>query len=399
MSGAAFLAVGNIVGAALAFALAVLIGRATGELGLGTYAAAAAWLFPVSLMVDAGLSGLLTRESAADPSRAVGLLRAAVRARLMLGSVTAVLLMVCAPWMTGTPGAADALRLGAPLVLLNPLVGAYTAALRARRQMRRAAALNVGMLAAQVGLTLGALGLGWGIPGAMLANVASSGLQLIVAWALNRRDGLTDDGSTPPMSSLLRAGWPFALAAVLAATQMRMGTALSEAWAGAAAAGMYAAAYRFIEAARLIPQAGFDALLPTLAAARGDSRLFARQAQRAGVLVGLYGAAFGIGCFLLASWFVPLAFGESFAPAGILLRGMGFALLPMSLKYWAGVAWIARGRERRVTWLNGLGLAAQLVYSVVLIPAYGAAGAAYALVLGEFTGAALLMWGRPDSPQ
>lgn len=399
LNGAAALAVGNVVGAALGFAIAVLIGRVTGETGLGVYAAAAAWIFPVGLLVDAGVSAPLTREAAAYPLRAGSLLRAALRARLVMGGAAMFALFALAPVLTGTPQAADALRWGAPLVLLNPAVSAYTAVFRARRQMRHAALLNVGMLGGQTALTALALLAGWGVVGAVIANVVSSAGQLAAAHLTYRRDNLPTDSATVNPWPMVRAAWPFALAAVLAALQMRMGTALSEIWAGAAAAGLYAAAYRFIEAARLIPQAGFDALLPTLSALRDQPDAFARQARQMGIRVALYGVAFGVGCWLLADWFVPLAFGADFAPAGDLLRGMGVALLPMSLKYWAGVAWIARGHERRVTQLNAVGLAAQFIYSALLIPAYGASGAAFALVLGETTGAALLLWGKPQTPR
>lgn len=397
-SGVAALAVGNLTGAVLGFFIAVLIGRGTGEEGLGAVATAMAWIFPLSLVVDAGLSAPLIREVAAIPTRMAGIMRATLQARGLLGMAVCGFLILAAPLLTSTLSASDALRVGAPLVLLNPLVGTYTAAFRARQRLWRAAALNVGMLILQVIFTILALSAGWGVAGVMLANVASSGVQLAVAWGWYRRDSTPDDRLTPPVWGRVRAAWPFALASVLAAIQMRMGVALTEAWAGAAAAGLYAAAYRFIEAGRLIPQAGFDALLPALSAVRDKSQHFKATAWGAGRFVTLYGAMFALGCFALGGWVIPLLFGDSFAPSGNLLRVMGVGLLPMSLKYWAGVVWIARGEERRVTRLNAVALAAQLVLSAILIPTYGAAGATLALILGESIGAGLMLMNRPFSP-
>ncbi len=349
MSGTAALAVGNLLGAVLGFALSALIGRGVGEAGLGAYATAAAWVFTLGLVVDAGVSARLTRDIAATPQRARALLEAAMRARLALGLLCAVGAWVFAPVLTGSPAATDALRVGVPLLLLNPLVAAYTAVFRAFGHLRRTAALNVAMLAAQTALTVVALGLGWGVAGAMLANVASSGAQALAAHRLYRRDRLPTSPETVAAWGLVRACWPFALAAVLAALQMRMGTVLSEAWAGAATAGLYAAAYRFIEAGRLIPQAAFDALLPALSASREHPERFAGLARRVGVRVAGYGVLFAIGCAVLGG----------------------------------------RGQERRVTTLNALALAAQAAYSAALIPAYGLSGAGAALLLGELTGAVL----------
>lgn len=391
-SGVAALAVGNILGAALGFLIAVLLGRETGDVGLGVYATASAWIFPLSLAVDAGLSAPLTRDAAATPANTAGLVRVTLLARWLLGSIICLLLIIFAPFLTNAPASTVALRVGAPLVLLNPLVGTYTAVFRAHGRLQRVAALNIGMLTAQVFLTVIALGIGWGVMGAMLANVVSSGVQVLAAWGLYRRDSWTDNGVNFPLWGRIFAAWPFALASVLAAIQMRMGVALTELWVGAAAAGFYAAAYRFIEAGRLIPQAGFDALLPALSAVRHDPAQFTAQTRRAGLMVSGFGIIFSLGCLLFAGWGVPFLFGDAFAQSGDLLRGMGVALLPMSLKYWAGVVWIARGEERRVMRLNALALVGQLALSAVLIPLYGVSGAALALVGGEVLGAFLLVW-------
>ncbi len=395
MTGAAALAVGNLTGAALGFLIAVLIGRAAGAHGLGAYAAALAWIFPFSLLVDAGLSAFIAREAAQRPQDTHALLRAAGSARLSIGGLAAVLLAMAAPLLTTSSQAADALRLGAPLVMLNPWVSAYTAVFRARRQMALAAGLNVGMLTVQAALTVGLLAGGLGVQGAMLANVLSSAGQWAVAALLYHRHSPPIAAAHYPLKPLLGAAWPFALAGVLAAAQMRMGTALTELWAGAAAVGLYVAAYRFIEAGRLIPQAAFDALLPTLTRDRSHPAVFAQHATRAGMFVAAYGITVGLSSALLAQVVVPALFGAEFRPAGDLLSLMGWAILPMSLKYWAGVAWIARGHEKHVTRQNAAALLIQALVSAVLIPAYAASGAAWALLIGESAGALLMLTGNP----
>lgn len=390
--GVAVLAAGNLVGAALGFLIAVLIGRVTGDVGLGAYAAAAAWIFPLSFVAEAGLSAPLTRDAAAYPTQTAGLVRATLLARWRLGGVVCAVVMLLAPWLTATPVSAAALRVGAPLVLLNPLVGTYSAVFRAQGRLKRAAALNIGMLTTQLILTAVALSIGWGVVGAMFANVVSSAAQCVVAWACYRRDSQRDDGTLVAVWGRVWAAWPFAVASVLAAAQMRMGVALTEVWVSAAAAGVYAAAYRFVEAGRLIPQAGFDALLPALSAVREQPAIFAYRAGRVLWLLIGYGVVFAAGCLIIGELVVSLLFGESFSTSGVLLRVMGVALLPMTLKYWAGVVWIARGGERRVTRLNALALVGQLVVSAALIPPYGVVGAALSLVIGEGLGACLMLW-------
>jgi O-antigen/teichoic acid export membrane protein len=94
------LLVNNLAGAGLSFLLSALIGRVLGADGLGVYAAVAAWIFPLSLIVDFGLSMLMTRDLASLPENSTPMLRRVMLLRLLIGGGVMLTLIILAPLKT-----------------------------------------------------------------------------------------------------------------------------------------------------------------------------------------------------------------------------------------------------------------------------------------------------------
>lgn len=390
------LAAGSGGSAVLALLLSILIGRVTGEQGLGLYAAALAWVFPLSLIVEAGMNTLITRDLArADaPYAAHDLLRAVFRVRVIVGAVVMLALWLAAPLLTGDAAVAAALRLFSPLVLINPLYGAFTAVLRAYHMMTPAALMNVGMLLCQVILTAAAFALGGGVRAALTINLITSAGVLGVAYAVWRGRFASLTGAAPhalPIGSLMRRALPFAVAAVLAALQLRAATIFLERLTDTAQVGYYTAAARFLEGGRVLSLAFFDALLPSLSALALNRPLMQQTFRRAALTVTVLGVGFGVGAVLFAPLLIRLTYGERFAPAAEVLAVLAWSLLPTTLKYARGLYWYAQGREARVIAVTALTLVLQVIVSLWAIPLYGAAGAAW-VVLGIESLSVLLLW-------
>ena len=400
--GIAALMSSNVIGAVLAFALSILIGRAAGESGLGIYAAAVAWVFPLAMLVDAGVGTLISRDLVypnAPTSRAY--VRAALVARLMMGVPAMLLLVAAAPVLAGSSEVRDGLLISAPLIVIIPLVGTFTAVFRARRRMRPAAMLNVGMLLSQVVLTIVVFNAGYGVTGALWVNVITSAGQLAAAYAIWRVSFAEPaGGDIVNVRDLLRRAFPFAVAAVIAAAQMRLNVVLLERVASAEQAGAYTAAARFVEAGRLVPQAVFDAMLPflTLLVAQPVRFLNLMNTARRGLIA--YGAVFGVFVWVFAYVLVGVFFGESFSSSPEVLRVLAWSLLPMSLKYLRGLYWYAHKYEGWVNRVSLIALAGQAAAALVVLPAYGALGAAWVALISEAVTAAVLWFVDPrETPQ
>ncbi len=389
---ALMLALSNVGGAALSFALSALIGRALGQDGLGVYATALAWAFPLSLAGEFGLGTLLTRELAYNPDAAPALLQAGARARLALGGGLTLLLVIIAPALSRDLSVVRGLQIAAPLILILPFFSLFSAVFRAQQRMWPLPWLNIGMLAAQIILTIAVFQAGGGVLEALAVNTLTSAGQLIAAWWIYRR-WFYREGSPArlPLRAMLRRAWPFALAALLAALQSRIGAVLLEQLADTTQAGYYAAAVRFAEAGRILPNAVFGALLPALAALSQDRPALEKVFHRATWGLAAFGMLAGAAGALIAPDLLRLTYGLAFPPAAAALATALWGLLPALLRGGRTLYWYAHGREQYTNGVTAVTLAGQILLSWQLIPAHGAAGAALAGLAAD-TAACALLW-------
>ncbi|MCK6579147.1 MAG: oligosaccharide flippase family protein [Anaerolineae bacterium] len=389
------LSISNAGGAILSFLLTMLIGRALGEDGLGAYTVALAWTFPLSLLVDFGLSTLLTRDTAGDPTVMVDTLRQTALERVVVGGVVSFSLICFAPTLSADLTVQRGIVLAAPMVILLPFFSTFSAVFRARGDMRPVLWLNVGMLLAQVALTAGVFTRGGGVLEALAVNTLTSAGQLAAAWAIWRRryrlPSATVGRARQSILALLRAGLPFALAGVFAALNLRLTLILLEALMDPQAAGVFTAASRFTEAAKLLPNAMFGALFPALSALAASpddfERVFARNRRR--LLV--YGAVVACGLLVFGAPLVGMVYGDGFTAAVPPLIVLGVGLIPALLRGGQTLLLFARRRETVVNWINALALLIQGTAALLLIPSAGVVGGALALLFADLAAWAMLV--------
>lgn len=399
----------NVGSATLSFILSVLVGRVLGQDGLGVYATALAWVFPLSLIAEFGLGTLMTRDLAQTPEASDEYLRATTLTRLWLGGGLMLVLVVFAPLLSSDPAVVAGLQISAPLIIILPFFGAFTAIFRARQAMWAIPPLNLGMLAAQVGLTALVFQTGGGVLAALVVNTLTSAGQLIAAWGMYRwkfrrltpppnplpvyRAGESENPTIArlQMLSLLLRAWPFALAAILAALQARAGTILLERLTDTAQVGYYAAATRFVEAARMIPNALFGALFPALAALVAHPHQFHHTFRRVTLGLASFGLLLGVGFSLFATPVMLLTYGDAFASAIPVLQIAMWSFLPGLLRAGRTLYWYAQGWEQFTNIVTGAVLVIQIALSLWLIPLYGAVGAAIVSLITE-TAAFIWLW-------
>lgn len=399
------LLVSNLGGAPLSFILSALIGRALGTEGLGAYAVAMAWVLPLSLVVEFGLSTLMQRDLAADLFTLHTTLESVALSRLIIGGAVMLLLIFAAPLISADPNVIIGLRITAPMVIILPLFSTFTAVYKAYGAMWPVPWLNIGMLLAQVIITMLALLAGTGLVVVLILNVATSATQLAAAyviyrWRFSDPEAIKVDKlatraelilALQPIRPLLRRAFPFALAALFAALQTRLSVILLEQLATTVQVGYFSAAARFVEAARMIPNAFFGALFPVLSALAADRILMLHTFRRGMVALAALGIVTGIGFLLLAQPFISFTYGVEFAPAIPVLQMLGWSLLFSNLRGARTLYLYALGQETRVNRINGIVILIQALLSLLLIPVANALGVALAHVLVEIV-ALVLLW-------
>lgn len=374
------------------FAAVVVAARAVGVSAFGAYGAAAALAVIFSITATLGMMQLLVRDLAQRPAEAARLMAAANVAKTGSGLLMLVALAVTAGILDYPPEVfAAALLLG-----LGYAVGSYAENLGAYFQA--AERMGVWMQAQAVfGLVTGALGIllvlmtrsiVWFCAAPVAGQLSALGWLLFRApapvrmawrapWALVRR--------------LLGSLLPFAAAFIALTAYYKVDILLVERWRGTSEAGLYAAAYKFVDIGQALALVLATAIYPRLARAAAvlpayvagrtsSSRWAASRVMELLLLAGVPAAAL---LWLLRAPVLTLLFGPEYGDAASVL-GILAIILPVLALNALGTFILAAAR--RMTLVAGLYLGALVLnvgLNAVAIPLYGARGAALAMLVSE----------------
>jgi O-antigen/teichoic acid export membrane protein len=157
---------------------------------------------------------------------------------------------------------------------------------------------------------------------------------------------------------------------------------------GDQALGWYAAANRFVETGKQLPAAFYSAMLPAMAAmvgARNASQSLALRKTLSQSRLGLlaFGVVASLGALLLARPILTLTYGSAYEPATLTLQILSLTLIPTGQNSLLIIYLYACGDEKFVNLLTTLGITVNLGLCFWLIPTWGPAGVALALLIAE----------------
>lgn len=386
---------------------------------LGDYFLAAIVLLYTSTISDWGLGTLLTRDVARDRGAEgeethVARLFAqtlALRLAISLALFVPVFALVAAYvtlFSLSADGAWATLLLTLSL-LPNAFSGSVTALLYAYEWMSLPAVIGVATSVVNVALGIGMLLLGWGIMGLAWAAFLSTLLTSALFLRILRRDfpalpvrldlsALRIDRSAA--ASLLRAGWPLMLNALLVGLFFRADQFIIKASTTGVEVARYEAAYRFLNFVLLITPAVTLALFPRMArhAATDRPRLAYEYGFALKVLLIV-----SVPIVVLTIWFAPLLItvvtgGKTgYLPESALALQILILFLPFS--FINGVTQyvlIALDLQRLITKAFAATVVFNIAANLLLVPLFGINGAALTTVLSELVllGPFLLWVGR-----
>jgi O-antigen/teichoic acid export membrane protein len=397
--GAAFLC-SNLARAGIGFCLALAIGRGLGADGFGTWVWCTTWASTLTTVADLGFGVLLTRDGAraeADPVRLVG---GALALRLLVAVPLGAGLALASGPASSSAEAAAGLRIAALLGIAGAAYGCFGALFRSQpRWLPTWLSVETAWLAVQLAASWWFVRSGRGIVSLLALAAAVQVAQIATALAFWRplfggRRRAAD--AAPPLTATLRRALPFAAAGLVANLQLRVAPLLLGAMATPAELGWFGAASRVGRAVKLAPQAIFAGALPVLAHEygrdRSDALRVSRSLDRALAALSVAAAA---AVALGAAPLMRLLFGAPFAAAGPALVWIAIGLVPALSNSGRKIFLYAAAGESVVLRWSVVALAAQIGSAAVLIPAFGAAGAAASVALGE----AVIWWPLRLAPE
>lgn len=255
----------RIVSVVLQFIAFAMLARGLSPAGFGIFTFGLAFGRLFSVITNFGFKQVVTRDAAQRPEDEPWLLSNFFYLRIVLG-VGAFAMLAGALAVTGyDPEQRTAALVAGTLLLLSSLES-FTAALEIRLRMTWVAIADVVEAVALFGAVVVLLGAGAGVIAFLWAYVASNVLHgAIVTVAALRTAPLAWRPRFDRWIPLARAAAPLGLAAVLGIIYYQVDVAILARLKPAADVGEYGAAYRFLDAANLLPILMMTVLAPILA--------------------------------------------------------------------------------------------------------------------------------------
>jgi O-antigen/teichoic acid export membrane protein len=365
-----------------AFALVYL--RLLGRTDVGAYQFLVVFTTYLDTLVDFGLNALIAREvsrgsvAAGSAFRAVNLLRLG----LWLAGLPSVALLYGPLRPADLP--ADAAVAGWVFYFaLLPTVLAKTASglLWAAERLELTAAVSVVATVLRTALGAAVLFSGFGLVGLAASSLLTNVVSAAVLWMLASRSALLPEPTTlgRPVA-WLRESWPLFLNQLLQGLFFKVDALLLLPLGGAAAAGVYAAAYKVSEGAGIVSSTFTLALFPRLS--RHDDLAGAYRLALRLLLQVAFPLTAGVA--LLSAPIVAVVGGRDYLPDSAVALAILICYLPLS--YANGLTQyvlIAAGRQRLLTGAFAAALVFNLTANALLIPRFSYVAAAWVTVASE----------------
>lgn len=371
----------------LAFVLNVAIARALGPEGLGSYGLMVVLAYVFQTSSALGLTYVLPRELGRRPHDA----------KLLFDAALAVAMPAAAVFACGLAVSARLLHYDAELVHALDLVG-LSLLPGALSQLGEGLFVSRGEGEACVIVTtvenvfrcvvsLAALGLGHGLVALAWTYLASRVIGFATTlWLMRGRLPAMDESALPATIRELARGLPtFAALYVLVALFFKGDMIVLSLLRPRGEVGIYTAGYRLFDVACLVPSTASSVVYPVLSRMRhqhAGSEAPLTNSSLGALLVAVLPIVLVMS--LGAHAIVSILYGDAFAATVPVLAILPWALIPYAADTLLGHAMLAADRQRDDVKLVGTGVLTNLAVNLVLIPLWGAKGAAIAsLVSGS----------------
>lgn len=184
---------------------------------------------------------------------------------------------------------------------------------------------------------------------------------------------------------LLQQTMPFATLGILMGLYTKLDAVMLEALlpAGAYAAGIYAAAYRLLDAMAMVPILMSGILLPQFSSLLAKNELTPAFVRTSALLLGGIGFLAAVVLMLHADFAMSTLYTHTSETQSRVFSWLMLSFIPLSLNYVFGTLLTAAGAMKRINLIALGGLAMNLMLNFLLIPTQGAEGAAIATLVTQ----------------
>jgi O-antigen/teichoic acid export membrane protein len=384
----------DVAAKAVMFVLTVLAARRLTQDAFGAFGLASTLGWMLAVIADSGVQLHVARELARRPAHAAATVRRWLGVRLALTFAAVAVVTIAA-----TLGAFGDQAFAHVVIVIAYLLGGLVEFFHYVYRGLSRSDLESSLILTQRALTLAAGGavLVWMprldlfalallLP-AMLTLGLSRGLSMQVTQETAAAAGdvapprVWDHDSraeVPLRREFVRDVLPIGAGIVLSAIYFRVDVFLIQLWSGPERVALYTTVLRLVDALRLFPAAVLAVALPQLCRAR-DTQPLRQLATRITALAVLV----TLPLIAAAPWVVTTVYGARYAEAGPAFRVLLLSFPLLSLNYALTHQIVAWNAHRAYAALCAVALATNVLLNVLLIPAQGIVGAAWATLATE----------------
>lgn len=342
-----------------------------------------------NILLDFGITNYNNRKVAANPELMPGMLGNLFAIRLIFAFFYLAVSLATAVAMGYSPGQRSLLY----LLLANQFLASFILYLRsnitALHLFRTDSLLSVvdrlimiivcGMLL-WGGVTAQAFRIEWFIYSQSIAYFTTFISALVIVL---KKSGLARITIKPgQMPAILKESAPFALLSLFMAVYWRVDTVMLERMLpnGEEAAGIYAQAFRLLDAASMIPYLFAVILLPMFSGALARRESCGTLARYAAILLVIPATLVTVISATYPAEIMELLYHQHIEASAYLFRILMVAFVPVSVIYVYSTLLTASGNLKVMNRIAGSGMVVNILLNLVLIPGMGAAGSASASV-------------------
>ncbi len=185
---------------------------------------------------------------------------------------------------------------------------------------------------------------------------------------------------------LLRDSWPLMISAFMISIYQQLDQIMLKNMINAKEVGLYAAATKINALFYFIPTAILSSISPAIVSAKLKSeKLYLERLQSVYDFFSLYSYLVIIGVLFFTDFVINIMYGADYQRSSILLKIIVFSNIFSLLGATSSMWFINSGFEYKIMHRNLFGVFFNIVGNILLIPHYGAVGAALTTILAQFS--------------
>lgn len=376
---------GRVVALVVSLVTLPLIARTLGPAGFGVWTAALAYVGLSAAFTEFGLLNAAMQRMAEDPEHESEWLSALSSLRTLFALVLVGVAAIGVPLVL-SPG--DGLRTTTYILLITIFAGGASV-LMSVFQTRLRPGIPVGISVLQsllwLGITAGLAIAGAGPVGFAVGYSALISLIAVLQVRVTRRYATVAwRGVRERWRGLMEIALPIGLGGIFVTIYYKVDAVLLIELSTKEEAGVYGAAYRFLDPLVFLPGTIMTVLFPVIAAIHGrEHDRVVRLVRRASEVMLLLSVAGFAVTLALSDRIIDLFYGAEFARASGLLPLLMASFIPICLGTLAGFLAPVLGLRWRITIYAAIGAFLNLGLNFLLIPTHGAYGSAWATLATE----------------